>query len=93
MGLPRRNHEFRYEALVTEPEKAVRELLDFCGLPFQQRCLSFHRTERTVRSPSARLVRQPLQSGSVGAWRRYEAQRAPLIAALGDKTFDAKHGG
>lgn len=90
---PGRIHELRYEALVAEPEKTIRELLDFCGLPFQPQCLSFHRTERTVRSPSASLVRQPLQPGSVGIWQRYETQLAPLIAALGDEALDARRNG
>ena len=42
----------------------VRRLLDFCGLPFEQTCVDYHLTERSIRTPSAQQVRQPIyQSG------------------------------
>lgn len=81
--LPGRFHEVRYESLVTDPQTAIRGLLDFCGLPFEPRCLDFHATERSVRTPSASQVRRPLYTGSIGAWRRYERQLGPLLQALG----------
>src|SRR5690349_25042811 len=43
-----------YEALLADPEAEIRALLAFCGLPFDAACLDFHRTERAIRTPSAR---------------------------------------
>ena len=59
---PGRVLDLPYESLVAEPEPVIRNLLDFCGLPFDPACLEFHKTSRTVLSaPSAAQVRQPLR--------------------------------
>lgn len=59
---PDRVFDLRYEALVADPEFAIRGLLDFCDLPFDPACLDFHKTARTVQSlPSAAQVRQPIR--------------------------------
>ncbi len=81
--LPKAVHQLVYERLVSDPETEIRRLLEFCGLPFEERCLSFHRVDRMVATASMVQVRQPIHSGSVGAWRRYEQQLQPLRAALG----------
>jgi tetratricopeptide (TPR) repeat protein len=74
--------EVVYERLIAEPEREIRRLLDFCGLPFDPRCLEFHTTQRDVRSPSAMQVRQPLRRDTARA-PRYGALLDPLRAALG----------
>lgn len=74
--------EIRYEDLIADPEPRIRALLDLCGLGWDDRCLSFHETDRQVRTLSSYQVRQPLYSGSVGAWRRYADGLAPLIDML-----------
>lgn len=53
-----------YDALVANPEAEIRELLEFCGLPFHSACLEPHKTERRVRSTaSAAQVRLPFFQG------------------------------
>ena len=59
---PGRVLDLQYENLLAEPEAEIRRLLDFCELPFDARCLEFHKTPRAVLSaPSAAQVRQPLR--------------------------------
>ena len=82
--LPLPIHQVRYEHLVDDQEGVTAELLAFCGLPFDARCLRFHETERRVRTASNWQVRQPLYRASLARWRRFEDQLAPLRAALGD---------
>jgi tetratricopeptide (TPR) repeat protein len=77
---PANVHESVYEDLVADPERHIRRLLDFCGLPFDPACLAFHRTRRDVRSPSAMQVREPL---------RRDTARAPRYGALLDPLRDA----
>ena len=76
--------EVRYEALADEPETWSRRMLDHLALPWDPRCLEFHRTERAVLTASSWQVRQPIGKGSIGRWRRYERFLAPLREALGD---------
>lgn len=67
---PDRVLDLRYEALLADPEAAIRRMLAFCGLPFDAACIDFHRTSRTVvSSASAAQVRQPLQHDTARAAR------------------------
>src|SRR5262249_38987692 len=43
----------RYEDLVANIEHEARRLLEYCGLPWDERCLQFHEANRAVRTASA----------------------------------------
>jgi len=77
-----------YEETVRDTEGAVRRLLDYCGLPFEDRCLRFYETERAVRTASSEQVRQPIYSDAVEHWRNFEPQLEGLRAALGTALTD-----
>jgi tetratricopeptide (TPR) repeat protein len=68
-----------YEALVADQEGWTRRILDFIGLDWDERCLSFHKTNRSISSASYWQVRQPMYCDSVQRWRRYERHIAPLL--------------
>lgn len=74
--------EQSHEALIANPEMEIRNLLAFCGLPFEDACLHFHKSSRNVRTASAGQVRQPLQNHAARA-PRYGALLDPLRLALG----------
>ena len=74
--------EIDYETIVGDLEGSVRRLLAHCGLPWDERCLNFHATSRPVFTQSQAQVRRPLYASSVGRWRRFERQLAPLAALL-----------
>jgi tetratricopeptide (TPR) repeat protein len=67
-----------YEALVDDSEAWSRKMLEFIGLPWDPRCLDFHRTERTVITPSKWQVRQKISKSSAGRWRNYASFVGPL---------------
>ena len=46
-------------------------------------CLEFHKTERSVRTPSSEQVRQPIFRSGLDYWRNYEPWLNPLRHALG----------
>ena len=77
-----------HEDVVEDLEGQVRRLLDFCGLPFEQACVDFHRTERSIRTPSAEQVRQPISRAGLAQWRHYEPWLDPLKEALGAELLD-----
>jgi tetratricopeptide (TPR) repeat protein len=74
--------EVRYEDVVADLEGQARRIIAHCGLPWDDCCLSFHETDRPVRTASATQVRQPIYTSAVGRWRVYEAQLGPLLEAL-----------
>ncbi len=67
-----------YEGLVDDQEKWSRRMLDFIGLPWDPRCLDFHRTSRSVMTASKWQVRQKISRASVDRWRNYEKFLEPL---------------
>jgi tetratricopeptide (TPR) repeat protein len=82
--LPGRVLRVHHEDVVDDLEGSVRRLLDYCGLPFEQSCLEFHRTERSVRTASSEQVRRPIFREGLEQWKNYEAWLGPLREALGD---------
>ncbi|HEY2534435.1 MAG TPA: sulfotransferase, partial [Xanthobacteraceae bacterium] len=80
---PGRILDVRYEDVVTDLEGQVRRIIAHCGLPWNDRCLSFHESDRPVRTASATQVRQPIYSSAVGRWRAYGDHLQPLLTALG----------
>ena len=76
--------EMRYESLTGDQEAETRGLLEFCGLEWDESCLRFHETTRSVKTASSAQVRRPIYRSSVGGWKRYEEELRPLLDALGD---------
>ena len=70
--LPGKVLDVHYEETVTDLEGQVRRILEHCGLPFEESCLRFYETERPVKTASSEQVRQPIYTGALGKWRRYE---------------------
>jgi tetratricopeptide (TPR) repeat protein len=81
--LPVPIHEVVYEDLVANPEQVSRDLVAACGLGWDDRCLSFYRGERVVRTASKLQVRRPIYHSSVGRWKAFQAHLEPLRPALG----------
>ena len=73
----------QHEDVVDDLEGQVRRLLDFCSLDFEPACLEYHRTERSIRTPSSEQVRQPIYRSGLNQWRNFEAWLGPMKDALG----------
>ena len=78
----------RYEKLVADPEGQIRAILDHIGLPFHEDCLGFHQTKRQVVTASTDQVRQPIYTGSLARWKRYEDRLGPLLEGFRQGGFD-----
>ncbi|RWM91360.1 MAG: sulfotransferase family protein [Mesorhizobium sp.] len=80
--LPDVVHDVRYEDFVADQEGQTRALVAHLGLPWDDAVLSFHETDRPVRTASAAQVRQPMYQGSVDLWKRYGDRLKPLLDRL-----------
>ncbi len=76
--LPLRMHEVVYEEMVANQERVSRDLIAYCGLSWDERCLEFYKLTRAVRTASKLQVRQPIYTHAVARWKRYEAYLQPL---------------
>jgi tetratricopeptide (TPR) repeat protein len=82
--------EVPYEDLVADQERWTRRMLEFIDLPWEPRCLEFHRAERVVITASKWQVRQRINAASVGRWRNYQRYVGPLEALLREPAQDAE---
>jgi tetratricopeptide (TPR) repeat protein len=82
--LPGRVLRVHHEDVVGDLEGSVRRILDYCGLDFEAACVEFHKTKRSVRTPSSEQVRQPIFRDGLEQWKNYEPWLDPLKTALGD---------
>jgi tetratricopeptide (TPR) repeat protein len=73
----------QHEDVLDDLEGQVRRMLEFCSLPFEQSCIDFYKTERSVRTASSEQVRQPISKSGVDQWRNFEQFLDPLKKALG----------
>ena len=73
--------------LVKDPavlEQQARRVIAHCGLEWNDACLAFYKTERTVLTASATQVRRPIYRSSIGRWRAYGDLLQPFMQALED---------
>jgi len=64
--------EVAYEDLVANPESVSRDLVAFCGVEWDDACMKPEENKRSVLTPSAWQVRQPIYKTSVERWKSFE---------------------
>ena len=67
-----------YDNVINKTEETIRQLIDYCNLPFEQECLEFYKSSRPVKTPSAEQVRQPIYKSGLNYWKNYEKHLLPL---------------
>lgn len=80
--LPGKVLRVQHEDVLDDVETQARRMLDFIGVPFEEACLQFHKTDRAVRTASSEQVRQPINRKGQNAWKPFEPWLAPLKQAL-----------
>ena len=71
-----------HENLLDNQEKVSRDIIDYCGLDWENECLEFYKTKGQVQTASNEQVREPINKKSVAVWKKYEEFLQPLIKAL-----------
>ena len=79
---PGRILEVDYETLVDTQEASSHQLLEFCGLPWNDACLKFESNQAPATTASAAQVREPIYRNAVKRWKQYEAQLNDLRELL-----------
>ena len=79
--LPGFIYTLNYEELVVDQAQQTKDLLAHCRLEWEDACLTFHETERAIKT-RAEQARRPMYASSVQSWKRYETQMKSLFKAL-----------
>jgi len=74
--------DVRYEDLVEDADGWIRRIIEFCGLPWDDRCLRYYEADRAVLTLSYDQVRRPIFKTAVNRAQRYAAFLGPLKQAL-----------
>ena len=74
--------DVRYEDLVNDTANGARRLVEFIGLPWDDRCLRFHENKRVVNTASIDQVRRPIYRSSLQRWKNYESHLGSLAESL-----------
>ena len=72
--------EIRYESLIENREEVTRQVIEFCGLDWDDSCLYHERNESSIRTPSKWQARQPIYKSSVNRWKPYEKWLGELLS-------------
>jgi hypothetical protein len=80
--LPGKVLDVQYEEVVQDLKGQITRILEYCELDWEESCLNYHETSRSVKSASSEQVRQPIYSSAVNTWRHYEPHLGPLIDTL-----------
>src|SRR5436190_7224274 len=75
-----------YEDVVADTEKEAKRLIEFLGLPWDPKCVDFHKSDRPVKTASVAQVRKPIYKTSVKRWKKYGEGLQPLVDAIDGKT-------
>jgi tetratricopeptide (TPR) repeat protein len=81
---PERILDVSYESMVGDFENQARRLVEYLGLPWDERCLGFHQNRRIVKTASVAQVRKPIYKTSVARWKHYERHLGPLLEVVQD---------
>ena len=80
--LPNKILRVNNEDVIDDLEGQVKRMLDYLELPFEEECISFHKTNRSVRTASSEQVRKPVNKDGMGRWKPYAKNLKPLLDSL-----------
>jgi len=76
------------EELVKNQESVSKELIEYCDLDWEKKCLEFHKNVRQVRTASIEQVREPINKRSIGAWKKYSENLKILKSSLKNSKYE-----
>ena len=82
--LPNKVLKVNNEDIIEDLEGQVRRMLEFLQLPYEEECISFYETDRSVRTASSEQVRRPINKDGMERWKPYSKHLKPLLNHLGE---------
>ena len=73
------------EDIIEDLEGQVKRMLEFLELPYEEECISFYETDRSVRTASSEQVRRPINKECMERWKPYSKHLKPLLNSLGEE--------
>ena len=80
--IPEQIYNANYEEIIQNPENKIRDLLKFCDLTFETRCLEFHQNKRPIKTVSSAQARKPIYDSSIFSYKNYEEYMKDIFIKL-----------
>jgi len=80
--LPKQIYTVQYEDLIRDTEATSKHLIEHIGLKWDERCLKYYETTKSVKTASQWQVRQPIYATSVEYWQHYSEHLNELKLVL-----------
>ena len=72
----------KYENLISNPEKQIKELINFCQLEWEDRCLNYYDNNNPIKTLSVNQANKPIYKSSINKYKNYEKDLDILFSKL-----------
>jgi len=80
--------DLHYLDLINNHDKTIKNVLKFCNLSFEEKCLKFYDNKRSVNTVSTIQVRQPIYKSSVNAWQKFKDHLPDLFSGIKNYNYN-----
>jgi hypothetical protein len=71
-----------YETLINEPKNQINDLLNFCNLNFEEKCINFQDNKSPIKTLSANQARKGIYKDSIKSYELFEKDLADIFVNL-----------
>ena len=75
-------YNIKYENLIKDNEKEIKNLINYCDLEWDENCMSFYNNKKSVSTASLAQVRNPIYKSSIEKWKNYSEELKELSEFL-----------
>jgi len=65
-------HNIKYEELVKNTEREIKDMINYCELEWDENCLNYHKINRPIKTLSLNQANKPIYSTSVKSSDNYK---------------------
>ena len=81
-SLPSFIHEAKYEEIIENSEEEIKKIIKFCGLPWEENCLSFYKNKTPIKTMSTAQARQPIYKSSINSADKFSQHLKELYKII-----------
>ena len=74
--------EVKYENLISDSEKTIKEIIKFNNLKWEENCLNYHKNKTPIKTMSTAQARKPIYKTSVNAFDKFKSYLTVLEKEL-----------
>ena len=72
----------RYEELILNSERKIKDLINFCNLDWEEECVNFYKNDNPIKTVSVNQANKPIYKSSINKFNLYEEELKLLFSKL-----------